>query len=201
MRRLTPLFSIFCLTVAASCLFAVWAHDATCVAQACMRVRFAPGWLQLIGGLLAFVAGMLLMVDPTSPEAEPPLGPCDRPGCKGHGVIGNENIIDGIKTCDYCHVDLMDARQEAPVAESPPAAELDMTLDAVMRRWQETLDTGHLHPATAADIRVMLDAIAASRALLRRVVAWWDAGLPMHRKTFDLMQDVRRATLAEPKES
>ena len=29
---------------------------------------------------------------------------CEMPGCLRHGVRGNENIIDGKRVCDYCHV-------------------------------------------------------------------------------------------------
>lgn len=28
---------------------------------------------------------------------------CEQPGCSRRGVRGNENIIDGRVTCDYCH--------------------------------------------------------------------------------------------------
>jgi hypothetical protein len=28
---------------------------------------------------------------------------CEMRNCRRHGVRGNENIIDGIRVCDYCH--------------------------------------------------------------------------------------------------
>jgi hypothetical protein len=36
---------------------------------------------------------------------------CDVPTCKGNGVKGNENIINGIKVCDYCHAEMMDRKE------------------------------------------------------------------------------------------
>ena len=36
---------------------------------------------------------------------------CEMPGCLRHGVRGNENIIDGKRVCDYCHVRMTLERQ------------------------------------------------------------------------------------------
>src|SRR5215469_15192280 len=30
---------------------------------------------------------------------------CEMPNCKRLGIRGNENIIDGVVMCDYCHVE------------------------------------------------------------------------------------------------
>lgn len=38
-------------------------------------------------------------------------GKCDIPDCEGHGVIGNENIIDGKKVCDYCHAKMLATKE------------------------------------------------------------------------------------------
>lgn len=38
---------------------------------------------------------------------------CERKNCKRYGVRGNENIIDGIVVCDYCHIkEIMEKENE-----------------------------------------------------------------------------------------
>ena len=32
---------------------------------------------------------------------------CEAPGCRRQGLCGNENIVSGIRMCDYCHADWM----------------------------------------------------------------------------------------------
>lgn len=32
---------------------------------------------------------------------------CEMPFCKRKGVRGNENVVDGMVMCDYCHMDYL----------------------------------------------------------------------------------------------
>ncbi len=45
---------------------------------------------------------------------------CEMPNCSRQGVRGNENIVDGIVMCDYCHAKVM--RNERPWPNRPAHA-------------------------------------------------------------------------------
>jgi hypothetical protein len=37
---------------------------------------------------------------------------CQNIGCQRKGIRGNENVVDGVILCDYCHDDLLERGRE-----------------------------------------------------------------------------------------